>query len=427
MAGDRPLALCTALLAAVTLLPLFVTPFLPLADLPAHTAQGALLPSILFESRSLAAYHYQIQWVPVPYWTTHIVIALLSPIVGALAAAKIMVGGVVIGLPLAVMRVLIALRRDPRLGLWAFLMSWDHNVYAGWIAYMLGMVLALWAVAWLLESQGPRQAVRVGVFACVVGVTHVQAVAYLGLICVFLLMVRRPFKQALLTHAVACSGFGVSVVPWLVQRWHKTPAGAKVPFTFDFSPLAERVEGLFRFTLDNQPKPNETLLTGTAFLLLLFGVPLLASLPQGGGDSQDESRASEVPHAATAPILLITPLLLYLLLPMSIGGPIAHWYTYPRYATFAVVSLLFLPRARFLGAQALWLLPGVLGALACQASVVAQFADFARRTRPFLEIIAHVRPNSAYLPLELNDSDPATKLPPLNQIHSYIAAVKHGY
>jgi hypothetical protein len=44
-----------------------------------------------------------------------------------------------------------------------------------------------------------------------------------------------------------------------------------------------------------------------------------------------------------------------------------------------------------------------------------------------LEIIAHVRPNSAYLPLELDDSDPATRLDTFNQIHAYIAGFKKGY
>lgn len=422
LAADRLLLVSVVVLGLVTLVPMFVTPFLPLADLPANAAQGALIPSILFDSKSLAAYHYKIQWAPVPYWSTHLIVALLSPVFGGLAAAKMLVGLVVLGFPLAVMRVLIALGRDARLGVWAFLLSWDHNVYAGWNAYMLGMSIALVGVAWLLEADTPRAALRVAVLSAVVAVTHVQAVAYFGLMCVALALVRRPLVKALWLHAIACSGFALTVVPWLLGRWTGQPA-THVPFSFELPPLTERLASLFKYTLDNQPKPDDTLWTGSAFLLLLFGAPLLSSLPQSGEGRDDKWRS---PIAAAA-VLVSVPLLLYLVLPMTISGPINHWYTYPRYATIALASLLFLPRARFTGLKALWLLPGAVCVVLCQLRVAAQFADYAQRARPFLEIIAHVRPNSAYLPLELDDSDTATKLPPFNQIHSYIAAVKQGY
>lgn len=423
LARDRLLLASVVVLGLVTLVPMFVTPFLPLADLPANAAQGALLPSILFDSKSLAAYHYKIQWAPVPYWSTHLLVALLAPVFGGLLAAKMLVAVVVLGFPLAIMRVLVALGRDPRLGVWAFLLSWDHNVYAGWNAYMLGMTLALVGVAWLMEAETPRAALRVAVLSAVIAVTHVQAVAYFGLTCVALALIRRPLVKALWIHAIACSGFVLTVVPWLVGRWTGQPA-THVPFSFELPPLSERLASFFKYTLDNQPKPEDTLWTGCAFLLLLFGAPLLASLPQADKRSGDDAWRSP---AGAAAVLVGVPLLLYLVLPMTISGPISHWYTYPRYATIALGSLLLLPRASFKGTRALWLLPGALCAIVCQLRVAAQFADFGQRARPFLEIIAHVRPNSAYLPLELDDYDTATKLPPFNQIHSYIAAVKQGY
>jgi hypothetical protein len=422
---DRLLAIVTALLALVTLSPLFATPFLPLADLPANAAQGALLPSIIFK-HGLAAYHYKIQWAPVPYWTTHLIMAFLSPVFGALLATKMMVGIVVLALPLAVMRVLLALGRDLRLGLWAFLLSWDHNTYAGWCAYMLGMSMSLWAIAWLIEAKGPRGAIRVAILAALVGITHIEAVAYLGLMFVFLVFARRPFKTALLTHFIACCGFAVTVLPWIVERAVKNADQARLPFSFDIPPLSEKLASFFKYTLDNQPKPEDTFYTAMAFLLLTFGVAMLASL---AGPTEAPPELADAPriHPATAPLLVFVPLLLYLTLPMAVSGPISHWYTYPRYATFTLASLLFLPRARFGGFKAAWLVPGVLCVIACHSKTAVQFADYGTRARPFLEIIANVKPNSAYLPLELDDSDPATKLATFNQIHSYVAAVKQGY
>ena len=418
-AQDRLLAVTTAVLAVAALLPMFVTPFLPLSDLPDHIGQGALLPEILL-GRGLAAYHYKIQWAPVPYWTTHLIIAILSPIVGALAAAKIMVAMAVLGLPLAVMRVLRALGRDTRLGLWAFMASWDHNTFAGWIAFMLGMSAALWAIAWVLETQTYRKAIRIAFLACFLGLTHVQAVAYFGLALGLLLLVRRPFKRVVLLHTVAGSGTLISVMPWLVSRFSQSATQGATAWTFDFHTLREKIQDVFKYTLDDQARPADATVAGAVFLLLLLGVPLLASVPA------EKEQPGEL-HPATGALLVIVPLFLYLTLPMAISGPVSHWYTYPRYATFWLVSLLFLPRARFGGWRALWLAPGVLGAIIYSLVIAGQFADYAQRSRPFLQIIGHVRPNSSYLPLELEDDDPAMVLAPFNQIHAYIAAVKKGY
>jgi hypothetical protein len=417
--GDRLLAIATALVAAVALSPMFVTPFLPLADLPDHVAQGALLPDIVLQ-QGLAAHHYKIQWAPVPYWTTHVIIAVLSPIVGALLAAKLMVGIAVLALPLAVMRILVSLGRDARLGLWAFALSWDHNLYLGWTAFSLGMSLALWGIAWLLEAQTPRQAIRLAVLTCVLGVTHAQAVAYFGVAVVTLLLVRRPFKNAVLVHVIASSGFLVSIAPWLSRPFSNQGKLTLPALSFEQHTLREKLAGLFKYTVDNQPDPT---ISGLVFLTLLLGPLILTSLPRR---PDNESAAAAAPPA-TAALLLFVPLFLYLVMPWQVNAPVFHWYTYPRYATMALAALLFLPRTRFAGRNALWLLPGVAVALLLNVGIARQFADYAQRARPFLEVIAHVKPGSSYLPLQLDDSDPAMHFPPFNQIHAYVAAVKKGY
>lgn len=396
--ADRLLSAVLLVLGVMAVLPLFATPFLPLADLPANVAQGALMPDIIFK-RGLAAYHYRVQWAPVPYWTTHVLIGLLSPIMGVLNAAKVMVALAVLGLPLAVMRVLLALGRDPRLAVLAFLLSWDNNLYAGWTAYLLGMIAALWGIAWLLEARTPRDAVPIGILSCLIGLTHIQGVAYFGLVVSLLFLLRRSLKRAVILHLIAGSGLAVSVLPWLFSRFSQS--GGNVAFTFGFHTPREKLNSFFLYTLDNLPKVDDGFVTVLAFCLLLFGVPLLCSL---GAEPAPNPPAGELAgHPATAAVLVVAPLALYFALPMSIDGPVGHWYTYPRYATFALVALLFLPRGRFTGWHALWLLPGVLTALLLFTRITAQFADYGTRARPFLEIIAHVRPNSAYLPLELDD------------------------
>jgi hypothetical protein len=420
--ADRLLSAAFLVLGLAAVLPLFATPFLPLADLPANAAQGALMPDIIFK-RGLAAYHYRVQWAPVPYWTTHVLVGVLSPVMGVLNAAKVMVALAVLGMPLAVMRVLLALGRDPRLAVLAFLLSWDNNLYAGWTAFLLSMIAALWGIAWLLEARTPRDAVPIGILSCLIGLTHIQGVAYFGLVVSLLFLLRRPWKRAAILHLIAGSGLAVSVLPWLFSRFSQS--GGHVAFTFGFHTPREKLNSFFLYTLDNLPKVDDGFVTALAFSLLLFGVPVLCSLgePSAPRPTGDDLAAP----TATGAVLVLAPLALYFALPMSIDGPVGHWYTYPRYATFALVALLFLPRGRFTRWQVLWLLPGVLTALLMFTRISAQFADYGTRARPFLEIISHVRPNSAYLPLELDDSDPATRLETFNQIHSYIAGFKKGY
>jgi hypothetical protein len=185
-ASDRPLALATLCLSVSVCVPMVVTPFLPLPDAAAHIGASTLMREAMF-GHGLAAYHYKVNWAPVPYWTLYLLQGFGAWIVGPLAAAKITVGLVIVGMPLATMRLLTALGRDPRLGLWAFALSWEHNLYAGWISFLMGMALALVAAAWLIEAKTFRDALKIAALSALIAVTHAQAVVYLAIVSLFLL------------------------------------------------------------------------------------------------------------------------------------------------------------------------------------------------------------------------------------------------
>ena len=422
LADDRPLLIATALMTLLALAPLFAAPFMPLADLPDNTAAAALLvPTAL--KQGLAYYHYKLNLAPIPYWTTYLVVGLLSPLIGALAAAKVLVGVTVVTLPLATMRVLLALGRDIRLGLWAFLLGWGFILFAGWVAFLLGMNLALWASAWLLTGRTVRDAVGIFLLSVVVAFTHAQAAIYLSCMCPLLVLMRWQWTWASLRGAVACAaGISSVIVPWVASSMSFGKGGARVPFEFAFDAFPDKLAALYRFTLDNQIRPLDQAASALAFVVLLFG-PLQLVAVAGRGE---EGRADQW-RVEPALAFFVVPFVLYAALPMTISGPISHWFTYPRYATHALAALLLLPRLSLRGARGWLLLPGVLAFVFFQMRIFSQIADYATRSRPFLEVIAHVAPNSSYLPLELDDADPVMKLDPYNQIHAYIAAVKGGF
>jgi hypothetical protein len=414
---DRLLAVLALALCVITLVPLFVTPILPFPDLHGNVGLGSLLFDARF-GEGLARHHYKIQWLPVPNWTTYTFIWVSSRLFGGLIAAKLIVALTALALPLATMRLLVALGRDPRQGLWAFLLSWEHSLYSGWFTYGLSMSLALFALAWLLEARTLRRALRVTALGVVLGVTHPLGVIFFGLAALLTsLLARRPLRR-LLVHTVGVLGLTIVLMPWFATRL-KASGGVSQgvsSFTFEFHTLEYKLNNFFRFTLNNFALPEHVRNAAIGFILLVFGPVLLSLLPARSGADR------RVPIA-----IFVTALLLYFLMPMTTSGPISHWYTYPRYASYVLVALMMIPAPDLQQLRALTLIPGIAAVLLVHGTVAAQLTSFAQRARPFLEIIAEVRPNSSYLPLETDQGDPAMKFNPYNQIHGYIVSMKGGY
>ncbi len=117
--GDPLLLALTVLLTLAAWAPLCVTPFLPFSDLHNNVAAA----SMLFDAatgRGTIGYHYHVNMEP-PTRTGRATssCAAASAVGGVLFAAKAFVAFLAVLLPLSVMRLLLALRRSPRLGLWA--------------------------------------------------------------------------------------------------------------------------------------------------------------------------------------------------------------------------------------------------------------------------------------------------------------------
>jgi len=414
---DRLLCAFTLILAAASIAPILTTPFLPLVDLGSHVGVAGLLPDVWLH-RGVAWRHYAINPWPVPYWTGYIIMSVLHVLVGPMVAANVTVAIAVLLLPLSYMRLLVALSRSPRAGLWAFLLAWDVNMYWGWFTFQLGMALAFYALAWMIEAQRVRDALRVAPLTALVALTHVHAAALVGVAAVTMALMRPCSRNSLIRHAVALAGFAV-MIPWLwagLARHGAPVAGA--PWIFANPPLSEKVGSLYRYSMDVLPQPTAADLTAVAFLLLLLGPTLLGS-----------GRRRTVSPLTTekAVSILGTCLALYLILPFEISSPVQHWWLYPRYSTYILLGLLLIPTPDLRGLQTWVLAPGIVLSLALSAARFHQFADFGRRTRPYLEIIKAMRPNSTFLPLDFSMDWNGTREWPLGQLHGYAAAAKSSF
>lgn len=421
-AADRWLWWTTVALVLAAWLPLAFTSFLPFSDLGINTASAELILDTAL-GRPGTAEFYRVQWAPVPYWTTYGICALLGRVFGPLVAAKLLTAAILALVPLGTMRLLAALRRDVRLGLWAFALCWEHNLYAGWMALMLGVALTSFALAWLIEAETVTDGLRIAPLAALIGLTHIQATWLFGLAGTVLVASTGPWRRRILVHGAAFLGTAAVVLPWLFMTVHSagSPAALRGPapsFTFEWHTPAYKLGHFFHYTLDNFSRPDGERAAAFAFVVLVLGPLLLGLLPSRGNTDRRSSA-----------LLLAVPCALYAFLPWSLSGPINHWYTYPRFSTVVLLWLLLLPVPRLRGTRALALAPGILAALWLDACAIEQLSGFAQKTRPFLDVIAEVRDQASVMAIVNDDDAPDSdlKLPPYHQFYAYITAFRHGY
>jgi len=401
--------------------PLFLTPFLPFADQGINTASADLLWDTA-RGRSPLAHFHAIQWAPIPYWTVYALAGLLGLAFGPLIAAKLVTALVMALLPLGIMRLLLTLRRDPRLALWAFALSWEHNLYSGWLSMLQGVGLACFVLAWTLEARTARDGLRVAPFAALLALTHVQATWLLGAAVLALAFTRGPVRQRLPVHAVVLLASGVTMFPWLWHHLRLQSAGAAslADFSFEWHAPEVKLTQFFTYTLDVFAQRPAARVAAITYALLVIAPIALGLLPQ----RHDVDRWSPL-------VMLGVVGALYAFLPFAMGGPgnISIWYAYPRFATVILLWLLLLPRPRLRGRWAIALLPGVAAALLLDVHVCRQFASFGRRTRPFLEIVDSVPRGASVISVVLDDADadPDMKVWPFHQFYGYVTAFNHGY
>lgn len=414
--ADRRLAITFAVLAVGALAPLFVTPLLPFPDLPSNVAGASLLIRTVLRQPGATAF-YRVDWLPFPYWTSYLLVGIASLVVGPFLAAKLLIAIVVLLLPVALLRLALALGRDPRLCLWGFLPAWDHNLFAGWQAYGLGMAIGIIVLAKLIEAaDDPRAAVRVIPWSVLLALTHAMALVFVGVAAALLLAAAPPTRRRVRAFAIGLSGGALVLLPWLLARVLPSSAasGGDTDWHFDHASASEKVAGLFAFSLDNLRGTFGEVTAALAFTLLLLG-PLAFAC-----DRRTELAHPDDRGRLFGAMLALAALALYAVLPMSIYGPFNHWYTYPRYASPLLALLPFVPPVRRLAVG--WFIPAVAVALASNVATVSAFAGFGARVRPFVQIVDAVPAGARLLPLELVDQDPAVKAPPLAHLHSYISA-----
>jgi hypothetical protein len=345
-------------------------------------------------------------------------LALSSWLAGPLVAAKGLVALSVVLLPLGTVRLLVALKRSPRLGLLAFALCWDHNLSWGFVAFTLGLGMGLFALAGLLEAESPHAALKKWPLWVALALTHAHAFGIMVLAAPFFALGGKEIPRRLKTHLAGVLPGVAILIPWIVGRALFGGAHeSKTVRPTEFHDLQVKLERFFGYTLDVIPGETSTSLLGGVLIGLIFLAVVFSFI-------QQEKWVTETRGAMA---FFAVALGLYLLLPMTIYWPIEQWYIYPRQATVLLLFAPFVPRPNLEGKAAWLLIPVVLLGFVAHLTVAQAHRGFAKRAGDFLEILQAVPPNARLLTLTLDDHDPDIKLGPYNQFHAYAVAEKGGY
>jgi len=415
---DRTLAILTTVLAGFTLAPLFVTPFLPLHDLPGNVALACLMDDAMTPG-SVAAEHYRVQWLPLPYTAFYALVWATTAAFGIVWGTKIAVAVIIVLLPLGLMKLCLVLDRDPLLGLAGFALAWCHNTLWGFMAYKLGLGLLPFALASAADAERPRELLTRSGWATALALTHAQAFGTYGLFAPFVAGRRATGRQRVIIYLASIAPGVLLLLPWAVSRAiHGTsqlqPGQPLVEFD-DFLYQLDRVE-----TYSTVALPGEwAFWSGNLAFVAIICLPVFAIV------RWRESRRD--PH--WLPLLVVFGLatLLYFATPMAIAWPFSQWYIYPRFAVVMLMAAAVVPAGSFRRGWFLALVPVAVAIAGIGVATTQRFADFGRRARAFLPVIEATTPSPRLLPVTVHDSDPAIPLDPYNQFHSYIVAARGGY
>ena len=421
---DRWLLVGTIFGCLGVLYPLGLSPFLPLTDLPNHVALASLLSHIA-DGGEVSAHHFMPQAYPVPYWVGYMIILSGAKVASPLLGAKLLVALALLAVPLGVIRLLISLDRSPRLGLWAFALSWDYNMSWGFVVFNLATGLSFFYIAWAIDSLGaPRwrwyhSAMAIGLGA-VLALTHAHAtgvaVLALGLLAIAALPNWRDVQRLLLFSIAPLLG----LLPWLILGFASGEGASTMPeelAKIGASPNAgKRVASLFDYTLGFVRGQVPEGLMGVVFVVLLV-LPLLLLAP---------SRPTGANWRRSL-VLYLTAWGIYLVLPSSLNWPFGQLFIQQRHATLILLMGLTLPTCELAGRHAWRLAPGLIGAVLSMGVNGWLCHSFAKHSEPFLEIIDAVPSESTVLPVLYETRVPESKRELLNQFSAYVVAMKGGY
>jgi len=397
-------------IVVVLALPCLFLAYLPMTDLPQHTAVISILKNLGDPAFGFDAYYEAAPERTLYYFTYGIALAL-AKILPLEFVMRIIVFLSAIAYPLGVLAVLRATGRPGALALLALPLMYSRSYFWGFANFDLALGMALFAVA-LLErgARNARGEVALAALCVAIVLTHVYGVAIvLGYVCLRLLVGDR---RALLKRLPALSPLAVGALGWIyVGRDVEGRGGSYFPS------LAERLLGFEDSVIGGYPDSSDEILLAAMLAAIAFFAA--GALPWSRARWHALGRCER-----TFALYSVLNLALYLALPMHLAsGQHIHF----RHALLAVAFMPLLAQAP-VGPGARRIAPAVLAGLTALTFAIhwSHLFRFDREARSFDDVIARLPDAPKVYYLDWDRSGRVTETYAYHHFHAYIQARRGG-
>jgi len=358
-----------ALLASVV--PLWLTPFLPLVDVPQHAAQVASLHELL-RGNPLFTADLEINWFT-PYVMGYLLLFAVSTVLPIVTATKVVLSAAIIAVPWVTGALLREIGADERLKWLAIPGSYSFALYWGFLVYVVAIpfALALLVLTVRFEREPtPYRGIGIAAFAVMLFFCHVIALGVGCLLCLtYICAKNRRSPKRLVTCCLPYTAPLPIMALWMA-RTYATEAGVQNSAVV-FGSLRERLVTFFSQLAG---------LDGFAFAVSLAVVVTILLLPI--------ALRYKFTGRPERWLLLAVGVGVYLVFPSYAQGTA---FLYQRLAVFLVPLWLIVWEPPATRTRAL--APVVLAVLGVWWSVNAvRFWNFGRETQEFANVLAKAPP-----------------------------------
>lgn len=181
----KPLGLVWTLvfvaLSVAAVYPIWRAKHPPIQDLPQHLAAISVLKN--YPNFGLGHY-FELHLSSTQYLAYYLLAQALSYVTGVTLANKILLCAAIIAVPLSIASLLRALRRDARLSLFAFGLTYNAHLVLGFLNFLAALPFVFWGLTVavrLREQYSVRRSVTLGVLLLACFYMHVVPFAFLAL------------------------------------------------------------------------------------------------------------------------------------------------------------------------------------------------------------------------------------------------------
>ncbi len=180
------------------LVPFISTKFFPSLDGASHLSNANIINQIVIYHNELFRQFFQINPEPVPNWTSHLLLAILGLVIPAFLAEKIIIAGLLIGIPFA-FRGLMKILKPENISISYLIFPFTHSMFLffGFFNFCIGVLFLMITLRyWLLKQDNMKGLKDFLILVCFIFITYFSHIVVFGilLILVAIQIIARNFS-----------------------------------------------------------------------------------------------------------------------------------------------------------------------------------------------------------------------------------------